>query len=39
MCRATKVRGGAIQNAGHWLAEEQPEKLAQELLSFFNENR
>ena len=34
---ASDVRGGAIENAGHWLTEEQPEKLTQALLAFFAE--
>ena len=32
---AHEVRGGAIENSGHWLAEEQPEALARELRAFF----
>lgn len=38
-CRrvATKVRGGVIANAGHWVPEEQPEVLAAELEAFFSE--
>jgi pimeloyl-ACP methyl ester carboxylesterase len=31
---AKNVRGGAIAAAGHWVIEEQPEKLLRELLSF-----
>lgn len=33
---ATNVRGTAIVNSGHYLAEEQPEALARELRNFFN---
>ena len=38
-CRriANNVTGGVIENAGHWVPEEQPEALVQELLSFFND--
>lgn len=32
---ATNVRGTAIENCGHYLAEEQPEALVRELLQFF----
>jgi pimeloyl-ACP methyl ester carboxylesterase len=32
---ATNVRGTAIEACGHYLAEEQPEVLARELLGFF----
>ena len=32
---ATNVRGTAIEACGHYLAEEQPEALARELLGFF----
>jgi pimeloyl-ACP methyl ester carboxylesterase len=34
---ALDVRGGAIENAGHWLAEEQPGEVLQRLLDFFSE--
>lgn len=32
---ALNVRGTAIENCGHYLAEEQPDALLRELLSFF----
>lgn len=32
---ATDVTGQVIQNAGHWLAEEQPHAFAEALLRFF----
>ncbi|MCG8456064.1 MAG: alpha/beta hydrolase [Holophagales bacterium] len=31
------VVGGAIENSGHWIAEEQPEALARRLRAFFAE--
>ena len=34
---ATDVRGGVIEGAAHWVAEEQPEALCRELLEFFGE--
>jgi len=36
-CRriATDVRGGVVAEAGHWIPEEQPAVLAQELREFF----
>lgn len=34
---ASDVRGGVIEGAGHWLAEEQPEELVRQLLAFFDE--
>lgn len=33
---ATRVEGGVMPGAGHWLADEQPELLAQRLLTFFS---
>lgn len=36
---ATDVRGNAIANCGHWIAEEQPEALLDSLLSFFAEGQ
>jgi pimeloyl-ACP methyl ester carboxylesterase len=30
------VRGGAIENAGHWLAEEQPDEILRQMLAFFS---
>jgi pimeloyl-ACP methyl ester carboxylesterase len=35
---ALDVRGGAIENAGHWLAEEQPEEVLRRLLEFLSES-
>ena len=35
---AEDVRGGLIPDAGHWVTEEQPEFIANELLNFFAEN-
>ena len=32
---AHNVRGGVIANAGHWIPEEQPQVLANQLLAFF----
>lgn len=34
---AQDVRGGVIAGSAHWIAEEQPEALLAELLSFFGE--
>ena len=34
---AENVVGGIIPNCGHWVAEEQPEFIARELLKFFSE--
>lgn len=36
-CRrvAADVRGGVIEDAGHWVPEEQPERLSDELMAFF----
>jgi pimeloyl-ACP methyl ester carboxylesterase len=34
---AENVRGGVIEDCGHWLAEEQPDTLARELMAFFGE--
>ena len=33
---AQQVEGGVIENCGHWIPEEQPENLTQQLLDFFN---
>ena len=33
---ATDVRGGVMQDCGHWIAEEQPERLTAELLQFLD---
>lgn len=35
---ADHVRGGSLANCGHWLAEEQPTLLSDELMSFFGED-
>ena len=34
---ASDVRGGLIPDSGHWVTEEQPEFVANELLKFFQE--
>ncbi len=34
---AADVRGGVIENCGHWIVEEQTEYLTQQLLTFFSE--
>ena len=34
---ASDVRGSVIKNCGHWIAEEQPEELTNQLLNFFGE--
>ncbi len=34
---AENVRGGVIERCGHWIAEERPEHLTDQLLSFFSE--
>lgn len=36
---AHDVRGGVVEDAGHWIPEEQPERLAGEFLAFFNDTR
>jgi pimeloyl-ACP methyl ester carboxylesterase len=36
---ANDVRGGIIEGAAHWVAEEQPEELNRQLLTFFAEER
>jgi pimeloyl-ACP methyl ester carboxylesterase len=33
---ALDVRGGVIENCGHWMPEEQPEALLRQLLGFFD---
>lgn len=35
---AEDVRGGLIPDCGHWVTEEQPEFIANELLKFFANN-
>jgi pimeloyl-ACP methyl ester carboxylesterase len=34
---AADVRGGVLPDCGHWLAEEQPALLTDELMAFFGE--
>ena len=34
---ADDVRGGIIKDCGHWIAEEQPDFLIEQLLTFFGE--
>jgi pimeloyl-ACP methyl ester carboxylesterase len=34
---ASDVRGSFIKNCGHWITEEQPEELTNQLLNFFGE--
>lgn len=34
---AEDVRGGTVEEAGHWIPEEAPDALAAELLAFFGE--
>ena len=36
---ANDVRGGIIEGAAHWVAEEQPEELNRQLLAFFAEEQ
>jgi len=31
------VRGGVIECCGHWIAEERPDYLIEQLLAFFAE--
>lgn len=35
---ALNARGGVINNCGHFIADEQPEQLKEQLLSFFGED-
>jgi pimeloyl-ACP methyl ester carboxylesterase len=35
---ALNVRGGVIEDCGHWMPEEQPEQIARMLLDFFAAN-
>jgi pimeloyl-ACP methyl ester carboxylesterase len=35
---AEDVRGGVLPDCGHWLPEEQPAALADELMAFFGED-
>jgi pimeloyl-ACP methyl ester carboxylesterase len=34
---AENVRGGIVRDCGHWIAEEQPDLLVEQLLSLFDE--
>ena len=34
---AENVRGGLVGDCGHWIAEEQPDFLVEQLLSLYNE--
>ena len=34
---AENVRGGLVKDCGHWIAEEQPDFLVEQLLGFFSE--
>jgi len=34
---AENVRGGLVKDCGHWIAEEKPELLTEQLLAFFAE--
>ena len=34
---ASDVRGSVIKNCGHWIAEEQPEELTEQLINFLSE--
>ena len=34
---ASDIRGSVIKNCGHWIAEEQPQELTNQLLNFFGE--
>jgi pimeloyl-ACP methyl ester carboxylesterase len=34
---ATDVRGGIVPLSGHWIAEEQPDFLIEQLTTFFTE--
>jgi pimeloyl-ACP methyl ester carboxylesterase len=36
---ATNVRGGVIERCGHWIADERPDYLTEQLLAFFNEEK
>lgn len=38
MCQlATDVRGGLVPDSGHWIPEEQPKFLVEQLTKFFNQ--
>ncbi len=34
---AENVRGGLVEQAGHWIAEERPAYLIEQLMAFFAE--
>jgi hypothetical protein len=34
---AENVRGGVVERAGHWIAEERPDYLSEQLMTFFAE--
>jgi pimeloyl-ACP methyl ester carboxylesterase len=34
---ATDVRGGIVENCGHWIPEERPDWVVEQLLAFFGE--
>jgi hypothetical protein len=36
---AENVRGGEIDQCGHWISEEQPGYLIEQLLKFFSEDQ
>jgi pimeloyl-ACP methyl ester carboxylesterase len=36
---ATNVRGGSIERCGHWVADERPEYVTEQLLAFFGEEK
>ena len=36
---ANDVRGGVLAGCAHWIAEEQPQALLEELFSFFGEEQ
>jgi pimeloyl-ACP methyl ester carboxylesterase len=36
---ATNMRGGVIERCGHWIADERPEYLTEQLLAFFGEEK
>jgi hypothetical protein len=36
---ATDVRGGVVPLSGHWIAEEQPDFLVEQLTTFFSEQQ
>jgi hypothetical protein len=36
---ATNVRGGVIERCGHWIADERPGYLTEQLITFFGEEK